>query len=98
MATLQYTVYYTAGAVAQGPVLNEGVVTISGTAAQSGAMESGKTGSRYVRIAVDTDCWVTWGANPTATVDGDAGRMMFAGSWEYVWIEAPHLISVIQRS
>lgn len=101
MATLQYTVFHNAGATAQGPVLNEDVLTISGTAAQSGAMHSTASPAnqaRRVRIATDTDCWVTWGEDPTAVNDGTDGRMMFANSWEYVEIQANHKISVIQRA
>lgn len=100
MATLQYTVFHNAGAVAQGPVLNEGVITIAGTSAASGVMDSAAqptNQSRRVRIAVDTDCWVTWDADPAAVNDGSDGRMMFAGSWEYVEIQANHKIAVIER-
>jgi hypothetical protein len=99
MATLQYTVYNTAGATANGPVLNEGVITIGGTSA-AGAIMDADAGNkaRRVRIAVDTDCWVTWDADPTAVNDGSEGRMMFAGSWEYVEVLANHKIAVIERA
>lgn len=98
MATLQYTVFHNAGATAQGPVLNEGVIAIAGTSTASSDTVDGVTNeARRVRLFADTACFVTWGANPTALNDGSDGRMMAAESWEYVEIQANHKIAVIER-
>lgn len=46
------------------PTLGTQAVTISGTSAQSAALNA-KT--RFVRVVADTVCYVTAGDNPTAT-------------------------------
>lgn len=98
MATLQFTVFETAAEVALGDPIQENIITISGTSAQGAviAAEDGKR--RRVRVAVDTNCWVLWSENPTALVNGTAGRMMFAGDREYFDIQSGHRIAVIERT
>ena len=103
MATLQYTVFETAGATADGPVLNENVITIGGSSDQSPTVIDPNTAAnrtRRVRITVDANCWVTWGADPTALTDGTDGRMMGTdvSTAEYFSIPAGLKISVIQRA
>ena len=100
MATLQFTVWKGAGAVAQGPVVNEDIITISSTSAQSSGVvdPAGGNKTRFVRIMADGDCWVTWGADPTALDDGTEGRMMGAENPEYWWITADQKIAVIERA
>lgn len=101
MATLQYTVFWGASETGKGPVLNEGIVTIAGTSDQSGVIDSGGGNqSRSVRIAVDSNCWVTWGDDPTALNDGSEGRMMGTdvSTVEYFDIPAGHKIAVISRA
>lgn len=101
MATLQYTVYDNAGATPQGPVLAEGILTISGTSARTSAPIYAAGGNRAVavRIAADGDCWVNWGdSGVDATNDGEGGRMMFANSWEYPQLTADQYIAVIEKA
>jgi len=100
MATMQYTVWTAAAEVAVGPVLQEGAVAISDTAAPSEAIigqPNGERVKRRVRIMCDAKAWVTWGAGVTALNDGTEGRMMGAEIPEYFDIEAGHTISVIER-
>ena len=98
MADIQFTVWASAGEVAQGPVLNEGVVTIGAGSLQSGAMDptAGNRGRR-VRLMSDADCWVTWGVNPTALDTGLGGRRLGSENPEYFDIPADQLIAVIER-
>lgn len=101
MATLQFTSFWSANETGKGPVLNENVVTIAGTSAQSGVMDpNGGNKPRSVRVAVDAKCWVTWGADPTALNDGTDGRMMGSdvSTVEYFDIPADHKIAVIERT
>ena len=99
MASLQYTVWRTASEVANGEVMNEGVVTIGVASAQSSVMHAdyGNRGCR-VRLMADADCWVTWGEDPTALNDGTEGRMLGAENPEYFAILANEKIAVIQRT
>ena len=98
MASLQYTVWRTASEVALGDVLNEGVITIDVSSAQSGVMkDTMENRNCRVRLMADADCWVTWGEDPTALNDGTGGRMLGAENPEYFDIRADYKIAVIQR-
>jgi len=98
MATLQISVWDDAGEVALGPVLQEQVVTISGTSAASTSAIPGNNQTRRVRLYADTDCYVTWGADPTALSDGSDGRMIGANNPEYFSINSGHKVAVIERA
>ena len=97
MATMQFTVWISAAEVAIGAVLQEGAVTISGTAAPSAVITGEGRVKRRVRVMCDAKAWVHWGAGVTALDDGTAGRMMGAENPEYFDMEAGHIISVIER-
>ena len=99
MPTMQFTVWGAATATAEGPVLQEDVITIDVTATNTAAIEGSGRKMRRVRIFCDTDAWVTWGApGITALIDGTEGRMMGAENPEYFPIEAGFEISVIARA
>ena len=100
MSTLQYTVFFAANETGKGPVLNENVITVSGSSAQSPTVmvPSGGNQSRCVRVMSDVDAWVTWGSNPTALNTGLGGRMIGAGNPEYFDILASDKIAVIERT
>lgn len=101
MATLQYTTWWSAAEVANGPVMHENVITIGVASATSPTVvdPTGRNETRRVRISVDADCWVTWGLNPTASTDGTGGRMMgpTVSACEYFDIPSNESIAVIQR-
>lgn len=98
MATLYFRVYEGAAEVATGDPIQEGTVTIAGSANESAAITGSDRKRRRVRLFADTNCFVTWGASPTAVNDGSDGMPMGSENPEYVDIEAGHLISVIQRT
>lgn len=100
MADLYFRVYETAGATAQGQKVQEGKVAIGGTSTQSAAISNGARPSNAamkVRLWTDGACFVTWGENPTALNDGTEGMPMAADSYEYVQIQAGHLLAVIEK-
>lgn len=100
MAKIQYTVWGSAAEVANGPVLNENIFTITGTTAQSPTVidPNGGNRSRRVRVFADAAAWVTWGSDPTALSDGTGGRMIGAENPEYFDIPADEKIAAITRS
>lgn len=100
MAKLFIGVWGGAGLALVGEPLQEIAVTISGTSAQSAAAIDGpsKPTQRQVRLMTDTDCFVTWGANPTALQDGTAGRPLGAENPEVFTIDSGSLIAVIERT
>jgi hypothetical protein len=102
MATLQYTVFFSATETGKGPVLNENVIAIGGASAQSSTVvdpsATPNNQSRCVRIACDANAWVIWGADPTALDTGVGGRMIGSGNPEYFDIPANHRIAVIARA
>ena len=100
MSTLQYTVWYGTAEVANGPVLNENVISFTSPSVQSSTVMYADGGNRNVRVRIfsDADCWVTWGDNPTAVNDGTDGRMLGAENPEYFEIGADQKIAVIERT
>ena len=50
-----------------------------------------------VRIFSDADCFVTWGDDPTALVDGTEGRPIGANNPEYFAIQNGQRLAVINR-
>ena len=101
MATLQYTVWTSAGPVARGDVRTENVIAVGGTSTQSSAVVDAAAGNvndkRRVRVYSDVDAIVNWGSNPTALQDGTGGRFMGADNPEYFHMLAGDLIAVIER-
>lgn len=99
MATLFIGVWGGAGLALVGEPLQEMAVTISGTSAQSAAVSGPtKPAQRQVRLFTDMDCFVTWGANPTALTDGTGGRPLGAENPEVFTIDSGSLIAVIERT
>ncbi len=99
MATLYYAGWEDAKEVALGDPVYENVVNIAGSSTQSVALTGGNTSLRKrVRLFADADCFVTWGANPTATSDGTSGRPLGAENPEYFDIADGYLLAVIERS
>lgn len=98
MANLYIAAFKDAKEVALGePALEEPVV-ISNASLQSNAMPIQNPKIDYrVRILADVDCFVTWGEDPTATIDGTSGRPIGANNPEYFSIKQGHKIAVIER-
>lgn len=97
MSKLQITVFTSASEVAHGVPIQEEWIDYTSSSVQSNAIAGSSRAQRRVRIFSDADCFVTWGANPTATTDGTSGRMMGAENPEYFSIEAGMKVAVIQR-
>ena len=98
MATLFYAVYEAAEQTALGIPLDENVVAIGGASVVSAIMPGSGRQRQTVRLFADANCFVTWGADPTALAEGTEGRPLGAENPEYVSIEAGHKIAVIQRA
>ena len=96
MATLFITVFRSAGSTAHNNPSQEEVVDIGVASAQSNAI-TGARGRRTVRLYPDADCFVTWGPNPTALIDGTEGRAMGQDNPEYFNISVGDIIATIQR-
>ena len=98
VATLYIGVWGGAGLALVGEPLQEMAVTISGTSAQSVPVSGpSRPTQRQVRLFTDTDCFVTWGANPTALNNGTGGRPLGAENPEVFTIDSGSLIAVIER-
>ena len=75
MATLFITIFRDAAVTLLGQSDQEMTITVAGTSAQSSTVTvpANGAGKRLARLYTDTDCFVTWGANPTAVNDGSSG-------------------------
>lgn len=97
MATLYIGVWDNANEVLFGAPIQEVAVTVSGTSAQSATISGSNKEMRRCRLMADTDCFVTWGDNPTALNDGTEGRPLDAENTEIFGIQAGQKIAVIER-
>lgn len=97
MASLQLTVFSNATSTAVGDVLQEEIIAVSGTSAQSNAI-TGSGNYRVVRMYADVDCFITWGSNPTALSNGTGGRFVGANNPEYFRLQAGEKVAVIERT
>ena len=86
-----------AAMVALGPPVQEMVVTVGAGSLKSAAIAGDTKKLQRVRLFSDTDCFVTWNADPTAVGDGSSGRALAAEVAEYFEIEAEHFVAVIER-
>jgi len=99
MAYVQFTVFDGASTTADGDPIQEGIITIDVTSTQGAVLTPDNKKRRRVRVkAVGADACVEWGANPTASADGTAGRHMGDGNPEYFNIEAGHRLACIQAA
>lgn len=98
MSNLYIAAFKDAKEVALGlPALEEKVVYTT-SSVQSTVLPVQTPGIDYrVRIFSDADCFVTWGENPTATIDGTSGRPIGANNPEYFSIKNGHRLAVIER-
>lgn len=98
MSNLYIAAFKDAKEVALGlPALEEQVVYTT-SSVQSTVLPVQTPGIDYrVRIFSDADCFVTWGENPTATIDGTSGRPIGANNPEYFSIKNGHRLAVIER-
>jgi len=97
MATLFIAVWRDAEEVALGDPIQEMVVTVAGASDVSDVIVGKNRERNRIRLLTDTNCFVTWGEDPTATNDGLNGRPMGSENPEYFDIEAGYKIAVIQR-
>ncbi len=98
MASLFFAVFLGAVEVAAGDPVQENKVAIGVASAQSVVITGDGRKRQRVRVFADTNCFATWGENPTALADGTDGRPLEAGSAEYFDIEAGHKIATIERT
>lgn len=98
MAKLFIAVWGDASQTLIGKPIQEMTVDVGAGSLQSGVLTQGNNKvMRRVRIMADTDCFVTWGEDPTALGDGTEGRPMGAENPEVFGIETGWKIAVIER-
>lgn len=98
MATLFIAVWGDATQTLVGNPVQEMTVSVGAGSLQSAVLiaDNNKVWRR-VRLFTDADCFVTWGANPTAKNDGSDGRPLGAENPEVFTIESGLKIAVISR-
>lgn len=97
MAKLYFGVWDNANEVLFGEPIQEGAIDIGSGSLKSPVISGDRKEMRRVRLLADTDCFVTWGVDPTALDDGTAGRPLGADNPEIVGIAAGKFIAVIER-
>lgn len=70
-------------------------LSVSSSSVQSNAVESGTS---IVEIFATTDCWVVFGASPTAVANDGYSFFLPAGLFKYYGIQPGHKIAAIRSS
>ena len=91
---LSQTVAIGAGSI-QSAVFSTGPV---GSYSTTGAPVTSPNNTMHVRLVATSDCWVSFGANPTAAVASTAAILLPAGVPEYFWVYPGERLAVIQNS
>ncbi len=98
MSNLFIAAFGDAKEVAFGSPIQEQVVSFTTPSVQSAVLTVHVPAKMYrVRILADADCFVTWGDDPTALIDGTNGRPVGANNPEYFGIPSGQRLAVIQR-
>jgi hypothetical protein len=79
-----FQTYSPQGSYAAGPVAGVPITTPNNTL--------------HVRLVSTSDCWVSFGASPTAAVAGVASILLPAGVPEYFWVYPGERVAVIQNA
>ena len=100
MATLFITIFRDATVTLLGRADQEMTITVAGASAQSSVVTvpANGAGKRLARLYTDTDCFVTWGTDPTATNDGSSGMPLGADNPEVISVETGDKFAAIERT
>lgn len=91
---LSQTVAIGAGSVQSAPF---SVGPVGGYSA-TGQPVTSPNNTAHVRLVATSDCWVAFGANPTAAVGSVAAILLPAGVPEYFWVYPGERVAVIQNT
>ena len=95
MTTLSLTVYDSAAEVALGDSLETLTVSIGATSAQSSAITTTGMPRKRVRLFAQSDCYVAFGSNPTAST---STVPLGAENPEFFDVKAGDKVAVIERA
>ena len=74
---------------------NSQAITINGVSVQAADFSANVT---IIRLFSTVDCWVSFGTNPTAVVEGSSSMFLGGGIVEYFEIKTGEKIAVIRNS
>ena len=99
MATLFLSVFDAASNALVAPASEFLTITVGGASAQSSVLTGPtKPVQKLVRMFTDTDCFVHWGADPTATSNGSSGMPLGAENPEVVTVDTGQKFACIERT
>lgn len=70
---------------------------MTNTYTPAGAPITTPNNTLHVRLVGTADCWVSFGANPTAAIAGISSILLPAGVPEYFWVYPGEKVAVIQN-
>lgn len=91
---LSQTIAIGAGSIVSAPFS----VAPPGTYSSAGIPNTTPNNTLHVRLVATSDCWVAFGASPTAVVASAAAILLPAGVPEYFWVYPGERVAVIQNA
>jgi hypothetical protein len=94
---LSQTIAIGAGSIQSAPFSVGPVGVYSTTNPTYGQPITVPNNTMHVRLVATSDCWVSFGANPTAAASSVAAILLPAGVPEYFWVYPGERVAVIQN-
>lgn len=93
---LSQTIAIGAGSIQSAPFSM--AVAPGGSYTLTGSPMTSPNQTMHVRLVATSDCWIAFGANPTAVASGTASVLLPAGVPEYFWVYPGERVAAIQSS
>jgi len=69
----------------------------SGSYTPAGSQITSPNNTLHIRLVATSDCWVSFGTNPTAAIAGVASILLPTGVPEYFWVFPGERVAVTQN-
>lgn len=95
---LSQTLTVGSGSVQSAPFSTGPTNTYSGAPPTYGQPVTQPNNTTHIRVVSTADCWIAFGANPTAVAGQSPSILIPAGVPEYFWVQPGEKLAVIQSS
>jgi hypothetical protein len=93
---LSQTIAFGAGSTQSAPFST--ATSPAGSYSATGAPITTPNQTLHVRLVTTADCWISFGASPTAVAGGTSSILLPAGVPEYFWVFPGERVAVVQNA